>query len=111
MLAPRLRHRVTVQQRTQTQDATTGEITVTWAALLVDEPAEVVPLSGKEYIAAGATQAVVDTRMTIRWRSGIEAAMRIVFDGQNYNVAAVLPDPSNRRWLTLMVQRGVNDGA
>ena len=37
--------------------------------------------------------------------------MRVVFDSQNYQIHAVLPDPTNRKWLTLMVERGVNDGA
>jgi SPP1 family predicted phage head-tail adaptor len=111
MLNYKLRHRITLQQQTQTQDATTGEVTTSWTAFLSDEPAEVVPLSGKEYIAAAANQAGVDTRMAIRWRSGVLPTMRVVYDGNNYNISAVLPDPSNRRWLTIMCQRGVNDGA
>jgi SPP1 family predicted phage head-tail adaptor len=110
MLTHKLRHRVTLQSQVQAQNPTTGEITVTWQNHLADEPAEVVPLSGKEFIASGATQSGVDTRMTIRWRSGIDTTMRVVFDGQNYQLHAVLPDPSNRRWLTLMAQRGVNNG-
>jgi SPP1 family predicted phage head-tail adaptor len=110
MLTHKLRQRITLQSQVQTQDANTGEITVTWADWLANEPAEVVPLSGKEFIAAGATQAGVDCRMTIRWRSGVLPTMRVVYDGNNYQISAVLPDPSNRRWLTIMCQRGVNDG-
>jgi SPP1 family predicted phage head-tail adaptor len=109
-IAAKLRHRVTFQSPTQAQDPSTGAVTVTWADWLANEPAEVVPISGKEFIQSGATQAGVDTRMTVRWRSGVEPTMRIVFDGQNYNIHAVLPDPMNRRWLTIMCQRGVNDG-
>lgn len=111
MLAHRLRHRITIQSQTLTQDTTTGENTVSWSAFLADEPAEVVPLSGKEFISAAASQAQVDCRMTIRWQSGVLPTMRVVFDSQNYQIRAVLPDPSNARWLTLMVQRGVDDGA
>lgn len=109
-LAPKLRHRITLQVQAHTQDPDTGEDVVTWADWLADEPAEVVPLSGKEFLQSAATQAQVDTRMTIRWRAGVLTTMRIVFDGENYNVSAVLPDPTNRRWLTLMASRGVNDG-
>ena len=111
MLAHRLRHRVTIQSQTITQNTTTGETTVAWVAFLSDEPAEVVPLSGKEFLASGANQAQVDARMTIRWQTGVLPTMRVVFDGQNYQIRAVLPDPSNAKWLTLMVQRGVDDGA
>lgn len=103
-LAAKLRHRITLQSQVQAQDPTTGEVTVTWADAVADEPAEVVPLSGREFIQSNATQAGVDTRMTIRWRPGIEPAMRTVFDGRNYNIHAVLPDPTNRRWLTLMCE-------
>lgn len=110
MIAYKLRHRITLQQQSQAQDPATGEVTVTWSAAVSDEPAEVVPLSGREFIQSGATQSGVDTRMTIRWRSGIDPTMRVVFDGQNYNIHAVLPDPSNCRWLTIMCERGVNDG-
>lgn len=110
MLTHKLRHRITLQSQVQTHDPATNAVEVTWADWLANEPAEVVPLSGKEFIAAGATQAAVDTRMTVRWRSGIEPTMRVVFDGHNYQLTAVLPDPSNRRWLTLMCQRGANDG-
>lgn len=110
MIAAKLRHRITLQSRTATQDGTTGETTFTWTNAVADEPAEVVPLSGREFIQSGATQAQVDTRMTIRWRSGIEPTMRVVFDGNSYQITAVLPDPTNRRHLTLMCQRGVNSG-
>lgn len=111
MLTPRLRHRITLQSQVLTQDAVTGEALVAWTNFVADEPAEVVPLSGREFIQSGANQAAVDTRMTIRWRSGVVPTMRAVFDSQNYQIKAVLPDPTNRRWLTLMVERGVNDGA
>ena len=110
MLNYKLRHRLTLQVKTHAQDPATGEDLVTWSNWLADEPAEVVPLSGREFIQSAAAQAAVDTRMTIRWRSGVEPTMRVVFDGNNYQISAVLPDPSNRRWLTIMAARGVNDG-
>jgi hypothetical protein len=31
-------------------------------------------------------------------------------DGLAYNIKAVLPDPTLRRYLTLMCESGVNDG-
>lgn len=110
MLSYKLRHRITFQEQTHTQDATTGEDLVAWVNWLADEPAEVVPLSGREFIQSGANQSGVVARMTVRWRAGVLPTMRIVFDGQNYNIHPALPDPTNRRWLTLMVERGVNDG-
>jgi SPP1 family predicted phage head-tail adaptor len=110
MLTQRLRHRVDIDYQVQTQDATTGAVAVTWAAFLVDEPAEIVPLSGREFIQSAAMQSQVTVRATIRYQSGIDASMRIRFDGETYKIQAILPDPSARRWLTLMLAKGVSDG-
>jgi len=110
MLTHRLRHRITLQTQGLVQDPDTGEMVPDWTDWLADEPAEVVPLSGREFIQSAAGQASVDCRMTIRYRAGVLPTMRVVFDSQNYNIHAVLPDASNARWLTLMVERGVNDG-
>jgi SPP1 family predicted phage head-tail adaptor len=95
---------VTVQGQVQTQDPSTLAVAVTWADVIVDEPAEFVPLSGREFVQANAVAAEIDARCTIRWRSDVSPTMRVVFDGGVYEIAAVLPDPSARRWLTLMVQ-------
>lgn len=110
MLAPRLRHRITLQAKTVTQDTIGTAITQSWADWLAREPAEVVPLSGREFIQAGGKQAAVSARMTIRWRAGVVPTMRVIFDGGFYNIEAVLPDPTGRRWLTLMVSEGLSDG-
>ena len=110
MKAGILRHRITLQSLTTTQDPVTGETTPTWTDFAADVPAEVVPLSGREFLSAAATQAEVSARMTIRYQPGVLPTMRVLFDGAIYNIAAVLPDPTARRHITLMVSKGVNDG-
>lgn len=107
-LSQKLRHRITIQRATTTQDPDTGETTATWVDFLNSEPAEVVPLSGREFIQSGAVQAGVNTRMTIRWQAGVLPTMRVLFDGDIYRIEAVLPDPTARRHLTLMCERGVS---
>ena len=101
-LAHRLRHRVTIEQKTAGADAW-GQPVETWETVAI-VPAEVWPLSGREYIAAQAEQAGVTTKITIRYQAGIEPAMRITHDGKTYNIKAVLPDPTARRHLTLMCE-------
>ena len=107
-LAHRLRHRITIEQKTAGADAW-GQPVETWETVAI-VPAEVWPLSGREYIAAQAEQAGVTTRITIRYQAGIEPAMRVTHDGKTYNIRAVLPDPTARRHLTLMCESGVNNG-
>jgi SPP1 family predicted phage head-tail adaptor len=105
MLAPRLRHRVTLQSQVQTQNATHGGVTLLWVDVETDLPAEVVPLSGREFIHAQTNQVQSTARITLRYREDIDESMRIIFDGWIFGITAILPDPSARRWLTVMVQR------
>ena len=109
MLAQRLRHRVTIEQVTETRDADGGVVTA-WAPLHSNVPAEIVPLSGREFVAAQASQAGIAARMTIRYVTGITPKMRVVHGYDIYNIEAVLPDPTLRRHLTLMVSTGVSNG-
>ena len=109
MLGQRLRHRVTIEQVTETRDADGGVVTA-WATLHSKVPAEIVPLSGREFVAAQAAQAGITARMTIRYVAGITPKMRVVHGADIYNIEAVLPDPTLRRHLTLMVSTGVNNG-
>lgn len=62
-----------------------------------------MPLSGREYMQSASLQSEITARVTIRWRTGILPTMRMVHDSQNYKIHAVLPDPTNRGWLNLMV--------
>lgn len=115
MLSQRLRHRVDIQALTVTQDEETGSRSEDWESIRdSNEPdliaAEIVPLSGREFLAAAAVQAGVNTRITVRWRAGIAPSMRVMHEGDIYNIKAVLPDPKLRAHLTLMCECGVNHG-
>ena len=107
-IAHRLRHRITIEQKTAGADAW-GQPVETWETVAI-VPAEVWPLSGREFVAAQAEQAGVTTRITIRYQAGIEPAMRITHGRKTYNIKAVLPDPTLRRHITLMCESGVNNG-
>lgn len=109
MQAGRLRHRLQLQQLQAVQDTDDGTVAEAWAD--VDTVwAEIVPLSGRELMAAASVQASVNTRITIRWREGVVPTMRGLHQGEIFNIKAVLPDPTLRRWLTLMCESGVNNG-
>jgi SPP1 family predicted phage head-tail adaptor len=108
--AGKLRHRVTIQRPGQTQDPVTGEVTNGWTDV-VTVWASVEPLSVREFIASEAGQSEVSARITIRYRDGITAKMRILHRGQTYNIKGVLADAeSGLEYLTLPVSAGVNDG-
>ena len=101
MQAGRLRHRVTLQRKQQTQNPQTGALLTTWVTEAT-VPAAVEPLSAREFIAAQAVQSNVSVRITMRYRPGITSAMRLLHDGKVYNITGVLADKdSGREYLTL----------
>jgi SPP1 family predicted phage head-tail adaptor len=110
MLAPRLRHRVELQEFVTVQDDYTGAIVEAWQTVADNVPAEIYPMSGREFVAAQSIQSGVNTKIVIRFRDGVQAAMRVVHGSNIYNIKAVLPDPTLRRHLTLMCEVGVNNG-
>jgi SPP1 family predicted phage head-tail adaptor len=113
-LPQRLRHRIDVQELVTVQDSDTGAVTEAWASILQSDepliPAAIYPLSGREYVAAEAIQAQVNTRITIRYRADVIPSMRVLHESVTYNIKAVLPDPTLRRHITLMCESGVNAG-
>lgn len=110
MLGPKLRHRVRIEMLVTVGRDEVGGVITDWAVYADRVPAEVVPLSGREFIASGAAQAELSARMTIRYDAGVLPNMRVVHEGRMYDLKAVLPDPTNRRHLTLMCATGVNHG-
>lgn len=96
-----LRHRVALQRKEQTQNPLTGAMVTTWVPVATVWAA-VEPLSAREFVAAQAVQSDVSVRITVRYRPGITAALRIVHDGKVYNITGVLADKdSGREYLTL----------
>lgn len=110
--AGRLRHRITIQARTNVQDPVSGETVVVWADAWVNVAAAIEPLSASERIAAQAQHSEVSARLIIRPLAGLTAQHRLVHNGRIYNIEGVIPDPdSGLEWLTLPVSEGANDGA
>lgn len=113
LYAGTLRHRIAIQEQLEDQDSDTGEITVVWQTVsgMSAVPAEIVPLSAKEFIAAQATQSEIVARIVIRYRPGVTAKMRVVHGSKIYNIQGVLADAkSGLEYLNLPVSEGVNDG-
>src|SRR5699024_1123389 len=98
---------VQLQENGYSQDPDTGEMVEGWATT-ASPWAAIEPLSGREYLAAGAEQSEVKNRVTIRYRDDVTADMRIKYRDRYYNILAVLPDnDSGIEHLTLMCSEGV----
>lgn len=105
-LSSTLDKRVTLQSLTAGRDAY-GAPSTTWAPVATVW-ASIADQTGREYMAAGGVQSAVITAITIRYRSGVVAAMRAIAGDDVYNIEAVLGN--DKRTLVLMCTRGANNG-
>ncbi len=102
-----LRHRVTIERLTSSQNTSTGDVTESWVTFATVWAA-IAPLSARDFVAAQAAQSKVSARLTIRALPGVTAAMRAVHGSTIYYIEGVLPDPdSGLEYLTLPVSQGV----
>ena len=112
--AGKFRHRVTIQQPQNNQDPETGENIVSWVDTVWTRiPAAIEPLSAREFIASQTQQSKISLRITIRYRTGMNATMRLINNrtSEIYNIEGVLPDNIyNNEYITLPCSAGVNDG-
>lgn len=103
-----LRHRVTLQQLTGSQDAI-GQPVPTWVDVATVW-ADVRYLNGIETLKAGAEVAIARASIRIRWRAGVTAAMRVLHGSVVFAIQAVLPDASGNEYLDLACETGASQG-
>jgi len=107
MNAGQLRERVKLQTPATGQDAY-GEPLTGWADFAVGVPADIQDLNGREFLAATASQNVVNSKITIRHLAGVLPSMRVLHGADAYNIVTVLG--TDRRRLLLMCEKGVSNG-
>ena len=104
--AGKLRHRITVQRYTETEDPVTGYRTHAWTDLL-STYAQFLPGPGREYLAGEALRSEVNGRLIVRWSpdaAGIRAYDRVLWDGRTWELKSdPIPDETARVSLTLMI--------
>lgn len=102
MRAGSLRHRITIQTPTTTQDAA-GQPIRTWATLAgpVVLPAKVESVAGGETIRGRQVSAVAQVMFTIRYRSDITTQMRVIWDGRVLGIVRASDPYGDRRELRI----------
>lgn len=109
-------HLVDIEEKTNTQDPSTGELTETWSILYADVLCDIKPVSVREFIQSQAMQSQITARITIPFLEGLDASMRIVgvcgcHAGKIYNPEGFLGDPvTGQEYLTAPCSEGVNNG-
>ena len=104
-----LQSQITLQTRAAGLDAH-GQDATTWADL-VTVWAKAEPLRARDFFAAAQTQTGVSVRFAIRYRAGLPAGLRVLWNGEPYDVQGQPIDVDGRRHtLELMCESGVRDG-
>lgn len=102
--AGQLRKRITIQNTTASQDAYGAEA-ITWENFAVHRAAEVTPLSGREFFDAQQTQGSIEVRFKIRYIKGITSKMRILYNGEGYDIQSVINLNERNRELQILCSR------
>jgi len=106
IMAGTLRHRVTIQQLTISQDAY-GGIIETWADLRTVW-AEVSPLSGREFWEAQQINSQIEGKIVVRYMAGVKPDMRVMFGSRYLYIEAVI-NPKEKRELLHLYYREAAD--
>lgn len=109
--AGKLNQRITLQVLTISK-GTSGGANKAWADVATSIPAAVRNMSGNERQAssAGGQVAEARTEFIIRYRAGVTAQMRVLYQGAVYNIRHVNDFMARRESLILTCDTGVNNG-
>ena len=103
MITGHLNTPIRIEHRGATYDALGQPVPGDWQPH-ADDCANVRHLSGVESIKAGATVSSVAASVRIRYRTDIDASMRVRIGGAVYEIRAVLPDLQKREFVDLVCQ-------
>jgi len=96
-----MRPRCTIQQPTEAVDSA-GQPVVSWTNYVVDEPCDFMPTGGTESMRGRQLEAATKAIFRVRYRSGYQPEMRIVFNSTNYGITYVNQVDGLRRYIELV---------
>lgn len=102
--AGKLRHRIDIQEQSITRDSVGGEV-ISWSNVSTAIPAMVEPLSMNEVFRAQQSQSQITMRVKIRYQSGIDPKMRLVYNSENYDIESIINPDFRNRELVLLCSR------
>jgi SPP1 family predicted phage head-tail adaptor len=109
MRGSQLDKRITIEQKSVTQDPNYGAEVITWATLASRIPANVQDAlpSKSESVANGIRIATQPARIRIRYRASITSDMRVTIHGATDRVCQIVGGPAEigrREWLEMVVE-------
>lgn len=101
MRAGKLRHRITIESPTLPTADSYGAQTETWSTFAANVAAEVSVLSGVEAFRAKQVQPEASSMVTLRYRSGVTAAMRFLWGTRYLYPVSVVEDEKKTEMVCL----------
>ena len=101
MNAGRLRHRVTIQEKSVTDNAA-GEEIITWSDVATVWAA-IEPVRGAEFWEAQQEQAERPAKIVMRYRSDVTVANRLIWGSHTYDIESVVRPAERQIMLEIMV--------
>lgn len=98
-IVSRLRHRVTIEEVTQTTDGQ-GGYTETWAEI-GKAWADIKPLKAYEKFQAAKFEVPVSHKITMRYRTDITEANRLVYDNRVFEIKGILNEDEDSAFLII----------
>ena len=96
-----LRHKVTFQKNTEARDDF-GDVTDVWVDV-ASEWVQIIPLKGEEKFMSEHLNTIVDHKVRMRYRDGLNSKMKILYGGRMFEIDSILNPYERRRELQLMV--------
>ena len=101
--------RVTIEEKSVTQDTTYGTEVISWVTFASEVPAEISDISPKRSAESVIQGIAIETRMTaikMRWIPGIDSSMRVIIHGEPDRTCQIVAGPAmigRRQGIELMV--------
>lgn len=99
-----MRHRVTIEQDTKTRD-NAGGFTDSWGTFATVW-ASIMPASAHEIYKANKVNMVVTHKVVIRDLPGINAAMRVNFNGRILQIKGITRVEERGVWMNILCEEG-----
>jgi SPP1 family predicted phage head-tail adaptor len=104
--AGKLRHRLTLQRKTETRTST-GDVVNAWVTDSTVWGAIEPIIGNREYLAASQTQNEIMVMIMIRYHATIEPSWRVVNDGKAYSIQGIQNEYERNRMMVLMCSQGI----
>lgn len=99
-IAGRKRHRITVQQASETL-GTSGQPLRTWTTYLADYPVAIDQVAGNEVLRGRQVSAQAQIVFSGRWYAGVTTQMRVTYDGRTLGIVRASDPYGDRRELRI----------